>query len=265
MSAPVSIVDETASTNDDARALALQGAPHGACVAARRQTSGRGRRGHSWSSPDGGLYLSVVLRPEVAMYHYVGLGVVCSLGVLDALRELGSPVALKWPNDVLLGHGKVGGLLVEAGSSAEGPFAVCGIGLNLVRPQAGPAHEAGAAPSLPAAYLSDSLPAPDLAFDRIAELVRSHVADAVAGWGESVRSGRAAAGPLAPVLDAYYDVLPALGRPCAVYAADGSLVGDGVFAGVDCWGRATVVTRGGEEHVYSSEQVSLRGAVADGA
>ena len=96
------IVASTGSTNDDVMELGRGSAPHGACVAAHEQTAGRGRRGHGWGSPSTGLYLSVLLRPDVPMSHYMGISAVCGMGVLDALRSLGATrAALKWPNDVV--------------------------------------------------------------------------------------------------------------------------------------------------------------------
>ena len=128
------VVDVTTSTNDDAREAAREGAPHGSAVAARVQTAGRGRRGHVWESPRGSLYLSCVLRPSVPMHFFTGLPAVCALGVLDCLRDdLGiAQAALKWPNDIVAGPSKLAGILVEAGSSAMGTFAVCGVGVALM-------------------------------------------------------------------------------------------------------------------------------------
>ena len=148
----VRIVATTGSTNDDARELARAGAPQGTAVAARAQSGGRGRRGHAWASPEGGLYLSVVLRPGVGPQHFVGLPAVCALGALRAVREatrLGARVGIKWPNDLVIDNRKLAGLLVEAGAGEGGPFAVLGIGINLARPgeaprATGPAASEGA-------------------------------------------------------------------------------------------------------------------------
>lgn len=126
---------ETGSTNDDLRRLALEGAPQGTAVLARRQTSGRGRAGRHWSSPDGGLYLSVLLRPSMPLERWGLLPLACGAAVVATLREEGFPAALKWPNDVLLDGRKVAGVLVETRLGEE-RFAVVGIGANL-----GPAPE----------------------------------------------------------------------------------------------------------------------------
>lgn len=125
--------ETTTSTNDDARALALEGAPHGAMVLARAQTAGRGRAGRGFVSPAGGLYVSVVVRPKAPAHAWSPLPLVAGAAMASALRERGFPAELKWPNDVLLSGRKVGGVLVETRLDAD-PFAIVGIGVNLTAP-----------------------------------------------------------------------------------------------------------------------------------
>lgn len=261
----LTVLDVTGSTNDDARELAREGAPHGTAVAARVQTAGRGRRGHVWVSPRGSLYLSVVLRPEVAMQHFTGLPAVCALGVLDCLRgPLGvAAAALKWPNDLVVEGRKLAGVLVEAGSSPQGPYAVCGVGLNVAPLEAGCASQAPASPeALSRTCLKELVDDPSelLDFAELAESLRASIAARVGAWAADVRAGRAQAGPLAPVLDEYFDACPLLGHQVRVLSPEGALMGAGVFAGLDCWGRATVRMNDGREVVYTSEMVSLRPA-----
>lgn len=86
----VTVVDVTESTNDDARRLGREGAPHGSAVAARRQTLGRGRRGHVWVSPKGGLYFSALVCPQAPRAYFSAIPAACGLGVLDACRALGA-------------------------------------------------------------------------------------------------------------------------------------------------------------------------------
>lgn len=124
---------ETASTNDDARALAAAGAPHGTAVLAKRQTQGRGRAGRSFASPAGGLYLSILLRPTAPPHHWPLLPLLSGAATASALRETGFPVEIKWPNDLIVCGRKLGGILVESRLGAD-PFAITGIGLNLHAP-----------------------------------------------------------------------------------------------------------------------------------
>lgn len=122
---------ETSSTNDDARLLALDGAPHGTAVLARRQRAGRGRDGRSFSSPEGGMYLSVVLRPAAPAARWGLIPIAAGVAVVDALAARGFDARVKWPNDVLLGEGKVAGVLVESHFDGS-PFAIVGIGVNVL-------------------------------------------------------------------------------------------------------------------------------------
>ncbi len=250
----LTMLDETGSTNDDARSLAYEGAPHGSAVAALVQTAGRGRRGHGWVSPRGNLYLSVLLRPEVPMQLYMGLSAVCSLGVLRALRDdLGVwGAALKWPNDVMLDGGKLAGILVEAGSSPTGLYAVCGVGLN-VEPLAEEFQASFDSPhALPRAFLAQALGEKALDMEATARMLQRRIVETVDAWAEAVGNGRAIAGPLAPVLDEYADVLTMLGEPVAVLDPAGVTVDVGTFAGIDCWGRATVRAVDGREMEFSA-------------
>jgi BirA family biotin operon repressor/biotin-[acetyl-CoA-carboxylase] ligase len=123
---------ECGSTNDEAARLARAGAKHGTLVVAGRQTNGRGRDGRSWLSPEGGLYLSAVLRPPLPLQDVPPMTLAIGIGVCDAVRAHGAPAALKWPNDVLCGSKKLAGVLVEAqsqGSKLES--VIVGIGVNL--------------------------------------------------------------------------------------------------------------------------------------
>jgi BirA family biotin operon repressor/biotin-[acetyl-CoA-carboxylase] ligase len=129
--------DSVGSTSDEAKALAAAGAPHGTLVWAREQTAGRGRLDRQWQSPRGNLYTSCILRPGVAPARAAELGFVAALAVAETVRALlpaTVPVALKWPNDVLVDGGKVAGILLEAQSGPNGlvDWLVLGMGINIV-------------------------------------------------------------------------------------------------------------------------------------
>ncbi len=128
--------DRLGSTNDEAMRLAATGAPAGLVISAREQTRGRGRHGRAWASPPGNLYASVVLRPDCALAAAAQLSLVAGLALGEALVELGPPpldLALKWPNDVLIGGAKAAGVLLEGTGDADGRAAwvVIGTGVNL--------------------------------------------------------------------------------------------------------------------------------------
>lgn len=122
------------STNTEAMRLAREGAPTGTVVWADTQTEGRGRCEKSWSSPPGNLYLSVLVRTELPLTLSGRLSV--GMAVLLARminREYGVDIRTKWPNDLRLGGGKLGGILVEAGPLKEGipEWYVVGCGVNV--------------------------------------------------------------------------------------------------------------------------------------
>jgi BirA family biotin operon repressor/biotin-[acetyl-CoA-carboxylase] ligase len=127
----------TGSTNDDAKAGAKDGAPHGALWVADMQTAGRGRQGRAWvATPGESLLFSVLLRVPCSVQRLPPLALAAGLAVHDALVEVaGSPaprLGVKWPNDVLIGEKKVAGILVEsllAGDRATAVIVGCGINL----------------------------------------------------------------------------------------------------------------------------------------
>ena len=126
-------LDAVPSTNDHAKALARKGAPHGTAVVAKSQSAGRGRMGRSFLSPEGGLYLSVILRPQVQAAELSALTPVLAVAACDAIEKICNlRPGIKWCNDLLLGGKKLAGILTEPCLRPDGTvdFAVCGIGLN---------------------------------------------------------------------------------------------------------------------------------------
>ncbi len=131
---------ELPSTQTEAIRRARAGAPHGGTVVARRRTSGRGRLDHAWSSPEGGLYLSVVVRAPTENAALLPLAAGARIGRALADRYRIHPV-LKWPNDLLILEGrrtrKLAGILTdEVDSPTLGRAAVVGVGLNVSTPVA---------------------------------------------------------------------------------------------------------------------------------
>lgn len=128
-------LDEVDSTSSFLKRNAAE-LPHRLVVRADTQTGGRGRLGRGWSSPRGGLYMSLLLRPApepevAALIPLVGAYVICGL-LTDGT---GVPALVKWPNDVMAPGGKMAGILAEYGGRKE-PWLVIGFGLNLKgRPQ----------------------------------------------------------------------------------------------------------------------------------
>lgn len=130
---------QTTSTNDQALALALQGAPHGTLVAAEEQTHGRGRLQRPWtSSAHHGIYLSLLLRGPFSFDRAPQVTMVSALSLTRLIRnKWGLEAWTKWPNDVLIEGRKVAGILTEAKSDQDQVhFLVMGVGIN-VNHQAG--------------------------------------------------------------------------------------------------------------------------------
>lgn len=129
-------LESCGSTNDEAARLARAGASHGTVVISESQTSGRGRDGHAWKSPPGGLYLSAVVRPPLQIVAVPPMTLAIGIGVCDAVRACGVGGVLKWPNDILveqeLGARKLAGVLVESQSQGgKLDSVIVGIGINI--------------------------------------------------------------------------------------------------------------------------------------
>ncbi len=128
----IRIEEELLSTNTAARQWAIAGAPTGAVVVARRQTAGRGRRGHQFFSPDGGLYFSVILRqdilPDAGLLTSCAAVAVCH-AVEDCCPAL--HVGIKWIDDLYVNGKKICGILAESSTVREEPFFILGIGINV--------------------------------------------------------------------------------------------------------------------------------------
>lgn len=283
---PIEVIDQIPSTNAEMKARGRAGAPHGSALRARLQTAGRGQRAHTWASPEGGLYLSVLIRPHVPQDALPALPVACALGVLGALREAGCPrTRLKWPNDIVVGHRKMAGILTELSTSRDGAYAVCGVGLNMEAPTV-PAREHGMQALAPMGLLDAlSVTAHVPTLDELAELIRTKMLEAVDWWmdayGQSgaylglpkpgtrvygpdtahwiddpVRGG--AEGPLAPLLAPYNASLAFVGEQVRVFDLDGDERSQGTFLGVDGYGHALIAHQDGTVGTYDAASASIR-------
>lgn len=214
--------DAVGSTNDEARALGRDGAPDGTIVRARRQTAGRGRAGRSWDSPEGNLYLSLLLRPDRPHRELAALSLVAGLAAAEAAGGLAArpdTIRLKWPNDVLADGRKLAGVLIETDATPghASPFAVIGVGLNVASAPDGP--------SPAATCLADLAPARPPSVD---DATRALVA-ALDRWTTLWRAEGAA-----PVRAAWLERAHGLGAP--VVLRIGGAERAGRFAGLDAAG-----------------------------
>jgi BirA family biotin operon repressor/biotin-[acetyl-CoA-carboxylase] ligase len=138
--APIEWRASVASTNDVMKQEARAGAAAWSAVVADRQTAGRGRQGRAWLSSAGNLFLSVLLRPRLAAETAGVLPLTAGVAAAEAAAEWGVDARLKWPNDLVMGNRKLGGVLVEASTGSGGvESVVVGIGINLdLDPDAAP-------------------------------------------------------------------------------------------------------------------------------
>lgn len=129
----VRVLTEVGSTNTVAMELAANGAPNGTVVVAERQTAGKGRLGRHWISPNGNLYFSVILRPEIPLRSAPAITLMGAVAVATAIRQATAlPAAIKWPNDIQLAGKKVCGLLTELSAGQDGiRHVVLGIGIDV--------------------------------------------------------------------------------------------------------------------------------------
>ncbi len=236
------IVPVLDSTNARLLARCEAGLPCGSACLAEMQRAGRGRRGRHWLSPPArNLYLSVYWYFETGVSALAALSVRLGLRLASLLEGMGvEGLRVKWPNDLLIGERKVGGILVELrGDPLDATHVVAGIGLNLGMPEAAPIDQ----------------PWADLATAARRRLSRNAVAGAVLGatlelLHELAEGEEASWQPLWP----RYDALA--GRRVRVVWPDRSL--EGTAMGIDASGALLLREAGGGMRRVASGEVSIR-------
>lgn len=225
--------DQVASTNSCIKELIVEGAPEGTVVMAKEQVGGYGRRGHAWVSPEGGLYLSILVRPRervaaedaaALMAKVPTLSLVTGLAVRQGLcrmlpEQAAEQIKVKWPNDVMVLRDGV--LAKLCGISLEGtPDALClGVGVNVLPPE-------GAERDDRCAYALDLAEGAEVTVSRAAHCVLGSFAEHYEAW---------LAQPFSSFLGGFEEANALAG--CVVAVREGSEVIEGSFAGVDEHGR----------------------------
>lgn len=175
------------------------------------------------------------------MGAFHALGYVCAMGAAEGLRAAGVEfAAVGWPQDVVDARTlrPLFALQVHAGYEVgKGMFATCA---------AEGAQQIGLLRNMPDEQLADA--------------ITRGIEARVASWAQQIAAGGGAAGPLAPVLNEYFDLVPLLGRPAVAVYPNGNEMARGTFAGIDIWGRATLVTEDGQEVEFPPEQAGIRPA-----
>jgi BirA family biotin operon repressor/biotin-[acetyl-CoA-carboxylase] ligase len=229
------------STNAEALRLADAGEPGGLWIWAAAQHSGRGRAGRSWTSPAGNLHASLLLRPRVPLVTALQLSLLAGIAAYDAVSALAAgagakpPLRLKWPNDILLGDAKLGGILLESqtGTERDTLAVVIGTGLNLFR---APGDLGRPVTSLAEAGI-DTAPAHALAA----------LAWATAEWLVHWRDGVG----FETIRGAWLERAKPLGGPISVRV--GSDLISGTFLGIDEMGALRLEIQGGERRITAGD------------
>ena len=130
----ISVHGSTTSTNDLAHQAGRTGKPNPSVFIAEEQTGGRGRSGRVWASKDGlGLWMSILHSPTQPFHLWPRLTTAVAVLVAKSLRShLGLPICIKWPNDLWISHSKCAGIIAETGNFQGDPYAVIGIGINVL-------------------------------------------------------------------------------------------------------------------------------------
>lgn len=200
--APVLLLDQTDSTNAEARRRAEAGETGPLWIVARRQTAGRGRRGRAWASEDGNLFATLLHVTRKAPAEAAQVTFVAALAIAELLEGWAPPslVTIKWPNDVMLAGEKASGVLVESGRHAAGGLWVAvGMGVNLAHAPSGTERPATAL----AQHLRGDVGAPPKV-----EAAAGRLAEAFAVWMERWETLG-----FQPILDAWRARTPGLEGP----------------------------------------------------
>jgi BirA family biotin operon repressor/biotin-[acetyl-CoA-carboxylase] ligase len=232
---------EVDGTNAEAMRRVQQGERGPLWIIADRQFGGRGRSGRSWASEPGNLFASYLVTLTCPLAQAGQLSLVAGVATIDAIRLAGQVpgLRLKWPNDILIGTAKLGGILVESSVPAPrgGIIAVVGVGLNLL---SAPDDLGRSATFLARAGLSLS-PREALCF----------LARTMSDWIRIWDDGRG----FAPVREAWLERAGAIGEPLTVNAAQGPV--SGVFAGIDDEGALLIDDAEGRQMSFSFGDVTL--------
>ena len=234
---------ETDSTNLWIKRLAKEGASEGTLALAEFQSAGRGRLGRSWEVPEGtSVMMSILLRPKFEPQYAPTLTLVMGMAVAKAVKSLGFDVSIKWPNDVVVSHKKICGILTEMGvRDGKIDYAVIGVGIN-VNIKEFPEEMADKATSL---YLESGR-----------EFDRSQIPGLVMEAFEEYYEKFAATCDLSGLKEEYESILANYNQPVRVLAKEPY---EGVARGITDGGELLVEKNDGTIVAVSAGEVSVRG------
>ena len=234
---------ETDSTNLWIKRLAKEGASEGTLALAEFQSAGRGRLGRSWEVPEGtSVMMSILLRPKFEPQYAPTLTLLMGMAVAKAVKNLGFDVSIKWPNDVVVSHKKICGILTEMGvRDGKIDYAVIGVGIN-VNIKEFPEEMADKATSL---YLESGK-----------EFDRSQIPGLVMEAFEEYYEKFAATCDLSGLKEEYESILANYNQPVRVLAKEPY---EGVARGITDGGELLVEKTDGTIVAVSAGEVSVRG------
>ena len=234
---------ETDSTNLWIKRLAKEGASEGTLALAEFQSAGRGRLGRSWEVPEGtSVMMSILLRPKFEPQYAPTLTLVMGMAVAKAVKNLGFDVSIKWPNDVVVSHKKICGILTEMGvRDGKIDYAVIGVGIN-VNIKEFPEEMADKATSL---YLESGK-----------EFDRSQIPGLVMEAFEKYYEKFAATCDLSGLKEEYESILANYNQPVRVLAKEPY---EGVARGITDGGELLVEKTDGTIVAVNAGEVSVRG------
>lgn len=233
---------KTPSTNEEVKRALEKGEPEGLVVRSLVQTGGYGRQGRTWASPRGGLYMSLLLRPQVPMTQLPTASLLVAIAVRRALVSLTDAedapnIQVKWPNDIVCAQGKLCGISLEAHAGG-----LCvGIGVNVFPPEETVQVGGKNRP----AYLSDFAEA---TLDEVAQAILRQITPCYGQWQ---------AEGLEPFLEEYRSHASLTGRYVQMVTQTDDPLAEGTVEGVDTQGCLLLRTKTGQLVPVSSGEAHI--------
>jgi BirA family biotin operon repressor/biotin-[acetyl-CoA-carboxylase] ligase len=233
--------DQLESTNKTAEQFAKKGAADRTIVVANRQTGGKGRKGNTWySPPDVNLYFSIILHPPMNRLHY--LPFITALAIVKSLQGEGLHADIKWPNDILVSHKKIAGILIETSvEQGQLSYAIIGAGINVNQSE-----------------FPDELKsiATSILLEKETAVAREKFLPAVLSNLESFYSNLSDLtwGDLASEVEKHSTYV----RGCSVTMTAGDGTVEGITAGLDSFGGLMIETPAGSKTYYAGEVQECR-------
>lgn len=228
---------QLSSTQDYVKELGDEGLPEGTVVQCLTQTKGRGRHGNTWTSPMGGLYMSVLLRPDCAAAVAGQLSFVVAVAVSAAMDQaLGAgdyKKTLKWPNDILIGGKKCAGILLESGmAGAMVNWLAVGVGVNIMSAPEG------------ATCLQEVAGGKQIPIHPFRDIVLSHLSAYYTHWKTK---------GFAEIRETWMAQAHGLGQEITARTGDASY--KGVFGGINEKGELLLEEKGGARRIVTAAEI----------